>query len=512
MSDLAQVLAQASHSFPDAIALIAPERAERQPIRWTHREFSQLVAALTADMRKQSTTVAERRIGLLLRNSPEASLALPAIWQAGGVAVPLNPELTDRQVADIFEHAGVELVLVDNQSAKRAAVGTRETLNVSSLLQRPLSSGGQSANANKALFNDEPERLAAILYTSGTTGSPKGVMLSHRNLIENARGFQARVAFGPGDRAIQALPLFHSFGIVASLLAPLLNGAALICAERPFGPEALATLIEHRATVAIGVSGYFHLLHRLAERQGATAATSLRFCMAGGGLLPRTLAERFHELFGVRLDFSYGLTEASPIVTLTFSEQHPPGSVGPPLPGGELPIRDPADGRQLPPSEIGEIFVKGPQVMLGYHQDSAATSRAIDADGWLCTSDLGCLDQAGNLTITGRLSELICVHGQNVFPQDVEAALLEHPSVQAAAVIGHPNPRTGEEVHTFVEIEGGAPIADDAVTVERELRRHCLSLLAPYQTPKLLHLAHSLPRNALGKIQKEQLRKLVDDR
>ena len=502
-----KALKKMARMYPDEPVILAPR------LSLNYSRFFNLAAAL-ADLIQHETCGRRQNVSVLLPNSPELNLALAAVWAAGCTAAPLNPEMTDEQVGAVLRHARATLILGD-QDVHARLEKIREYQKLKSLraldLQAEIrklkpSAGKVSINgeiAGKATLSSDP---AAIFYTSGTTGAPKGVVLTHENLMANAEGLQRCIRLNRDDRVLQFLPLFHSFGVVASFLAPLFNRAQIVGTWTESGPGGLLELVERlQVTVIIGVSGLFHLLCREAERRKSGAQTRLRYCACGGGPMPRSLKQRFERCFGLRLDASYGLTEASPIVTLTHDKQYQNHSVGAPLPDCAIEIRN-NRGKPLMAEEVGEVFVQGPNVMPGYYKDSRATRRVLTADGWLKTRDMGWLDRDGFLYICGRKRDLICVNGQNVFPQDVEMVLTEYPGFSAAAVIGVENNRTGEEVHAFLESRSASQ--PDL----KQVRKFCASRLAPYQIPRKFHVLKSLPRTSMGKIRKYELQNALKKR
>jgi long-chain acyl-CoA synthetase len=344
--------------------------------------------------------------------------------------------------------------------------------------------------------------LAVLLFTSGTAGAPKAAQLSHGNLAANI----AQVLDHPGltleptDVSFGALPFFHVFGLNVVLGVGLAAGGTIVLQER-FEPAAAAALIaEHRVTVVAGVPTMFSAWLAL-DALAADAFASVRLAVSGAAALSEEVADSFRERFGVVLHQGYGLTEAAPIVTTTAigGAAPRPGSIGPPLPGVDVRIAD-GDGADALLGDPGELLVRGPNVFSGYWHDDEATARAIDADGWLHTGDVAVVEESGDLHLVDRAKDLVIVSGFNVYPVEVEDVLREHPSVADAAVVGEPNPRTGEAVVAYI-------VAADGQTVdEGALAAHAARALARYKCPTRYEVVDTLPRTLAGKLLRRELR------
>jgi acyl-CoA synthetase (AMP-forming)/AMP-acid ligase II len=361
--------------------------------------------------------------------------------------------------------------------------------------------------APEPVSGDAAEDVAALIYTTGTTGEPKGVMLTHGSLLFIARNSGELRRITPGDRVYGLLPLSHVYGMASVCLGSLLAGASLHLQAR-FNPAAAAAFIrEQRLTVCQGVPAMYAKLVEHLKSLGATRmdAPDLRFLYAGGSPLDLALKREVEAFFGLRLHNGYGLTEASP--TLTQTRQEAPRddcSVGPAIPGVGLRVVD-RDGRDLPPGEVGELWAHGPNVMKGYYRNAAATAAVLKAGGWLATGDLARIDADGAVHIEGRLKELIIRGGFNVFPVEVEAVLASHPAVTQAAVVGRPVPGD-EEVVAFVELAPGAQVEAAALL---EFAAHAL---APYKRPCEVIVLPQLPAAPSGKVLKARLAQLARSR
>ena len=327
---------------------------------------------------------------------------------------------------------------------------------------------------------------AAFIYTSGSTGKPKGVMLTHANLVANLRDLEQVLGFRKDDRILGVLPLFHSFGLTAGLLASLLSGAMLLPLPA-FHPRVVLETIKAQSITLLELvpSMYRSLISFAEKRKGAPEAfSSLRLAVAGGAPLPHETMERFKALTGQPIHEGYGASETSPVIAFNPPGIPPePGTVGFPLPSVHVEIRD-DEGR--PAKEDGEIWVQGPNVFGGYYNRPKESSEAL-VDGWYRTGDRGRWDQGGRLIICGRTKRMIIVGGENVYPAEVEDAVLRHPQVVQAVALGQPDTITGESIRLVVEWEGDLPQGGPTVSVLSFLRNG--ELLAPYKMPKVVKIA-----------------------
>ncbi|NYT85239.1 class I adenylate-forming enzyme family protein [Pollutimonas harenae] len=348
------------------------------------------------------------------------------------------------------------------------------------------------------------EQVAALIYTTGTTGLPKGVMLTHRNLLFIAASSSQVRGLVPGDRAYGVLPITHVFGLASVALGTLYAGATLYLAAR-YSPAALLQAIrDDKLTIIQGVPAMYARLLEYDKGRQDLAQTSLRFIYAGGSPLDSTLKLETERLFGRTLHNGYGMTESSPTISQTrLDAPRSDTSVGSVIPGVEARIVD-SQGADLPQDEPGELWVRGPNVMKGYYRDEALTARTIDAQGWLNTGDLVRQDSDGALFLIGRSKELIIRSGFNVYPIEVEAALNAHPAVAQSAVVGRPGHGGNEEVVAFVELDPTQPAPN-----EQSLHDWLVSRLSPYKRPSQIVVMQAMPAAATGKILKGQLKELA---
>jgi acyl-CoA synthetase (AMP-forming)/AMP-acid ligase II len=417
--------------------------------------------------------------------------------------VNVNARLTARELDAIRAHSGarraIYLTGASVPAREHAARHGAEAFDLRGFGEARISPLNDAATA-EALEDEPPMRVAALLYTTGTTGEPKGVMLRHSGFMHIARLATHLRGLVPADRVYGLLPFTHVYGMASVVYGSLCAGTSLDIQAR-FSAEAMADALAHRGiTVCQGVPAmYAKLLEHLRSRAEPFAAPALRFLYAGGAPLPPSLQRAVEALFGLALSNGYGLTEASPTVTQTpFDRRRSDGCVGMPIPGVEIRIVD-RDGRELPAGSPGELWVRGPTIMKGYYRNPQATAEVMRPGGWLATGDIGRLDAEGALFIEGRLKELIIRSGFNVFPVEVESVLNAHPAVSQSAVVGR-EIEGNEEVVAFVELKPGAA-ATPAELVEFAGRS-----LAPYKRPAEVIVLPSLPASPSGKILKARLR------
>jgi acyl-CoA synthetase (AMP-forming)/AMP-acid ligase II len=446
------------------------------------------------------------RVMVVGENCPAMVMLVFAIVSLRAWVVNVNARLSAREIDVIRAHSGARLVVFLTGLSPDAAAHARRC-GATSTDAGPWDAMELSAIAAcepETVTGDPAEDVAALLYTTGTTGEPKAVMLTHANLLFIARNSGELRRIVPGDRVYGLLPVSHVYGLASVTLGTLLAGGSIHLQPRFSAAGAAQFIRREKLTVCQGVPAmYAKLIDYLKEKGEASFdAPQLRFLYAGGSPLVPALKREVERIFGLRLHNGYGLTEASP--TLTQTRHDAPRddcSVGPPIPGVRLRIVDP-EGRDLPEGEVGELWALGPNVMKGYYKDPPATAAAIKPGGWLATGDLARRDPDGAIHIEGRLKELIIRSGFNVFPVEVEAVLNAHPAVSQSAVVGRS--RDGEEeVIAFVELAPGAR-AEPAELIEFAARS-----LAPYKRPSEIVIMASLPAAASGKVLKGKLAQMA---
>ena len=479
---------------------------EYAALHFEGREFTnvdqQRTAARVANALARMGVRPGDRVVVLMPNCPEVLAAYSGILKAGAVIVPIVFLLSADEVRHILADSAAKVVITAPELASNVEGWRGPVISVGG------ADGGTRAwddwiarePNNFATIERADGELAVILYTSGTTGKPKGVALSHANLASNARAAASIYELDRTRWNLGVLPLSHSYGLVMLNAGSILGTKTVLL--RWFNPEAVLDAISRfRVQAMAGVpTMYVYLLNYAGADRFDTS--SMRSWGSGAAPLPVEIIEPFEKKFGGRLVEGYGLTEASPVVTSTrLSSPRKPGSVGQPLPGVEVVILD-DDDRVLPVDETGEIGVRGPNVMLGYYGLPDETARTL-RNGWLHTGDVGRLDADGFLYIVERKKDLIIRGGFNVYPREVEEVLYAHPAVAEAAVVGMRDPVMGEEVCAFVTLRPGTS-ADAGAIIE-----FCRSRLAKYKCPREVRFLPALPKNPVGKILRKELRALV---
>jgi long-chain acyl-CoA synthetase len=470
----------------------------------TYRELRRATAGLRGRLLASGLAPGDR-VAIISGNDPAFVFAYLAILGAGMVAVPLNPasppaEL-QRQVAQV--DASAIIAGPGGAAPAAAAAGSRPVLTAGGDADagEPGDGGGQAGVVPR-----RPDDLAVLLFTGGTLGAPRPAMLSHGNLLANLDQVQRHPgrAVQPDDRILGVLPLFHIFGLNVVLGGTLLVGAALLLLDR-FDPAATLDLVErHQLTVLVGTPTLYAALAAVpVPAVQAPRLGRVRLASCGAAPLPIDVAVGWQHRFGLPLRQGYGLTEASPVVTNSVMDEPPRlASIGVPIPGVELLLVD-DDGEEALAGDPGEIWVRGPNVFLGYWHDAEATAAALTPDGWLRTGDIAVVSDDGELSIVDRSKDLIIVSGFNVFPAEVEEALAQHPAVAEVAVIGRPDAYRGESVQAFVVLDeaaaGGPPSPGD-------LMAWCAGRLVRYKCPTDITVVPALPHGLGGKLLRRTLR------
>jgi long-chain acyl-CoA synthetase len=432
------------------------------------------------------------RVALWMGNHPSFAAIMYGAWRIGAVVVPVHAMLTEPEARHILRDADAKVVVCgDEQYAMLTDADGRQTH------ETLREAGDETVVAIAGVGADD---LALLAYTSGTSGVPKGAMLTHANLRSNLEQMQATpIAPTREDVNLCVLPLFHIYGLNVLLNMSVYVGSRLVLVERFDTAQTLATIKAHGVTqVAAAPTAYVEWL-ALADAP-ADAFASVRVAVSGAAPLPGEVLKGFRDRFATTIWEGYGLTETSPALTTTaIGGVAKPGSVGRPLPGVEIRLVD-EDGVQSEEGDPGEIVVRGPNVFKGYWNEPEKTEQAF-LDGWFRSGDVAITDDDGDLYIVDRRKDLILVSGFNVYPREVEDALRKHPKVADCAVVGEPDPRSGEAVHAFV-----VPAPGQKVTAE-EIIDFCRQHLAPYKTPAHVDVVPEIPRNAAGKV----LRRVLKD-
>jgi len=482
--NVAELLERAAFYYGDRPALLCGER------QWTYRELDAQVSTLAGGLAGLGLEPGER-IGLHLPNWPEFVLAYYAAHKLGLVPISLNVTYATEEIHYIVGDAGPSAIITADPVAGHlpppgAMPSVRHRLNAREL-------GALTGKPLRGLDRDRDE-TAAILYTSATTGRPKGVMLTHANIVSNAYATVHHLRMNPDDRGLCALPMFHCFGQNFILNALVAAGGLLVLQERFIPDQFVAAIARHRITLFYAVPTMYILF--LAG--GPHDFGSVRLFFSAAATLPADVERRWHERYGHFIQQGYGLTECSPFASYNHTVRFKPGSVGTPIDNVEMRIVD-AAGRPLPDGELGEIVIKGPNVMKGYFGNPEATADTI-RDGWLHSGDIGSRDADGYFYIVDRLKDMINVSGFKVFPREVEEVLFRHPAIKEAAVVGVGDPVRGESVKAYVVLNPSKHVAVD------ELRALCRQALAGYKVPETIEFIDALPKNPTGKILKKDLR------
>jgi long-chain acyl-CoA synthetase len=473
---------------------------------WTYRRLAERSQGLAAGLLEIGLSRGDR-VALLCPNGAEFVVAYLALLEAGATVVPINLLLNPSAIAYQLKDCGCRGLIAHAAMAENAAAALEQTPGISLVvgIGGDLGRGALSMDALMRSPSDAPLEIAeaadaVILYTSGTTGHPKGAILTHANLAANAQAVAQVLEFRPGqERVLVVLPMFHAFAATVGILTPLLCGAALIPVPR-FDPQLITDAVEaHQATLFLGVPSLYALLLRQPPAQ-RERWRSVRLCISGGAAMAPPLMAGFEQAFGVPILEGDGPTECGPVTCVNPpAGPRKPGSVGPPIPGVEMRICD-AGGRELARGEYGEVCVRGPSVMRGYWNLPEATASSFHGD-WFRTGDLGWVDADGWFYLVDRIKDLIITNGMNVYPRVVEEALLRHPAVAEAAVVGEPHATHGEIVIAHVV---PAPQANvDAA----ELKGWCREHLGRHEQPRRIELREAMPKNAAGKILKRELRR-----
>ena len=493
--NIAENLVRARLFFPDKAALVF----ENQTL--TYRQLDEQVNRLANGLRALGVAKGDR-VALFLPNIPEFVVGYFAVQKLGAIAVSINSMFKRDEVKYIVNDAGAKLLFTTAAQREHVTADELPTLQHivvaegeagNDLAFQDLVAGGDRCSTSAETDGRDP---AAILYTSGTIGFPKGAVLTQSNIVSNSTSAANHSGMGSEDRLHLFLPLFHCFG-----QNYILNGGIRKCAtivlHRRFEPEPVADAISRRqVTMFFAVpTVYTHLINM--DTAGLDFS-SLRYCFTAAANMPTETLRQWREKFGLTIFEGYGLTECSPFASYNHEFHHKPGSIGMPIENVEMRIAD-EDGHVLPPGEMGEIIIRGPNVMQGYWKNPQATAEAIRA-GWLHSGDIGTMDEKGYFYIADRVKDMINAAGFNVYPNEVEQVIFKHPAVQEAAVYGMPDPTRGETVHAAVVLKGGA------TATPGELIEFCRAHMAVYKVPRKVEFVAQLPKSATGKILKRVLR------
>lgn len=507
-------------TLPPRICDVITPWAERSPEHaalveasgeWTYRQFAEAVARTRLWLLDSGVRPGDR-VMIVCENCRALVAILLALAAIDAWPVLVNSRLSAREIDEIRAHCGARRVIYTTsvspqarEHAKRhGALAIQDAAGLGAIAIGPLNE--TEAADPEPIDADPAQRVAALIYTSGTTGLPKGVMLTHRNLLFIAAVSAQIRSITPDDRLYGVLPITHAVGLSVVLLGSLLSGATLYLASRFDPVAALATLEKERLTIMLGAPSMFSLIADYAQLKGLQSLNfpSLRIISSSGAPLQLAVKSRVETLFGTTLYNGYGITECSPNISqAVVGERRADTSVGKILPGVEVQLVGP-DGKPVPDGEVGELWVRGPNIMKGYYRAPEETAAAINPEGWFNSHDLVRLEN-GYLFIIGRTKELIIRFGENVYPAEVEAVLNAHPAVARSAVVGRTVEGTqgGEEVIAYVQL------APSATASENDLAQHAAQHLAPYKRPSHILLVPMIPLTPTGKIAKAELAKIA---
>jgi len=475
-----------------------------------YRDILQKADVLAGVLAKKGVKQGDR-VALFLRNSPEFVYAIFAVSKLGAILVPINTFLKAEELSYILEDSGASILIASAIHAKVVNAsnasqvcssifweGEAETVNQNDICFDAV----WKENAAEAVYAEGTlDDTAVLIYTSGTTGKPKGAMLSNRNILSNADSGRQTIRVTHKDRVIVFLPMFHSFTFSIGVILPLYVGASIVIIKsiQPFSNIFKQTLMK-RVTIFFGVPDVYNALARAKLPWYFMWFNRVRAFISGAApLQPKTLDAMAQKFKRATLLEGYGLSEASPAVCINTFKKQKAGSVGTALPGYEMKIVD-ENMNELPHGEIGDIIVRGENVMQGYWKRPEATAETI-VNGWLLTGDMGYMDEDGFLFIVDRKKDLIISKGINIYPREIEDAIDSHPHVKVSAVVGIVDEKSGEIPVAYVELEEEVEALD-----ERGLKAHLRGQLANFKLPKQIHVIDELPKNATGKVLKRVLK------
>jgi long-chain acyl-CoA synthetase len=438
------------------------------------------------------------RVGLMLPNLPYFPFAFFAALRLGAAVVPMNPLLKEREVAFHLSDSGAKALVAWQQFADAARAGA-DKAGAELVVVEPGEFEKQVAAADPVgdIADRADDDTALILYTSGTTGTPKGAELTHANLRSATQISVDLVDSGPETVTFGALPLFHVFGLTSGLNSCVRVGACLTLLPRFDPAKALEIVQRDKVTTFLGVpTMYAAMLHQ--DDRDSYDTSSLDLCVSGGAAMPVEILRGFEEAFGCKILEGYGMSETCAIASFNRPDrERKPGSIGIPVPGVEMKLAD-GDGNEVPQGEVGEILIHGPVVMKSYWNRADATAETLD-DGWLRSGDMATVDEDGYFFIVDRKKDMIIRGGFNVYPRELEEVLYEHPAVAEAAVIGIAHESLGEEVGAVVALKSGQEATVD------ELRDFVKERVAAYKYPRVVWIADTLPKGPTGKILKREI-------
>ena len=508
--NLATILRESARRYPDRDAIILPSAGDMTLTYAQVHAYAQKFAGGLAKLGLKRG----QHVALMLPNVPHFTMAYFGVHYAGGAVVPLNVLLQPDEIAYHLDDSDAVALVVWEGFYEQARAGFDRVDTCKHLIVAKAAptdtSAPEGAHSMTALIGGSdpvtdlpdtmPDDTAVILYTSGTTGRPKGAELTHFNLFYNCDYVDGTLLRSEEPkRTLTVLPLFHSFGQTCMQNATIRGGGTIILIPRFDAKAVCEAMQKHEANLFAGVpTMYFGLLHY--PDAGNYDLSKLKYCMSGGAAMPVEVMKAFDEKYGVNILEGYGLSETSPVASFNVMDRpKKPGSIGIPIEGVEFRLED-AEGKVITePGERGEICIKGHNVMKGYYQRPEANAEAIK-DGWFHSGDIGTVDEEGYYRIVDRKKDMIIRGGYNVYPREIEEVLYAHPAVAEAAVIGVPHEKHGEEVKAVLALKAGQSVTPEAVIA------YCKEKLAAYKYPRLVEIIDELPKGPTGKILKRELR------
>jgi long-chain acyl-CoA synthetase len=490
-----ELLARAAHLFGDITALITAEK------KLTYKELYAQATALSLHLHTLGVRPRDRVL-MLMENSIEFYVVYWAIWQCGAIVVPVNTFLHTHELGHIIRDSQPRLIVTSKKLnatvEKVKEAQDAETFPLVLIEEEIVWKLAPYQGADYIIPLLKPHECALLLYTSGTTGEPKGVMLTSHNIVTNAFQAAARLRMITGEQEcfFAVLPLFHAFAQNTCVWLPVASGSSVIVVSK-IDRTSIVEGLKFNPTIFFG----FPALYGLLCLMKTAVLDSIKLFVSGADAMPDRIRSAFGLLYGRKIASGYGLTEASPVVAINhLNDERPTNNVGIPVVGLEVEIRD-VDGQKLAAHEIGTLWIKGGNVMAGYYHAQEATD-AILQDGWLCTGDLAAVNAKGEIIIHGRSKDLIIHKGFNIYPQEVENILLKHPAVFKVAVVGREEAASGQVPVAYVALKS-RPAA-----IEQELRTLCSKYLASYKIPRTFVCMDDLPMSPTGKIDKKQLQRV----
>ncbi|HEY6637081.1 MAG TPA: long-chain fatty acid--CoA ligase [Solirubrobacterales bacterium] len=490
--NLAENLTSTAAEHPDRPALRLDEA------ELTYAQLDEASARVAGLLRTKGVGRGDR-VGVMLPNVPYFAVCYFGVLRAGAVVVPLNVLLKAREVAFYLGDPEAKLCFAWHDFAAEAEKGAAEA-GAELIVVKPgeFEALIAEAESDREVAETADDDTAVILYTSGTTGTPKGAELTHGNLVRNVEASLALFEPSPDEVILGALPLFHSFGQTCGLNCAVAAGTCLSLIPRFDPGNALGIIERDGVSVFEGVPTMYAAMLAHPDRDSFDVST-LRLCVSGGGAMPLEVMRGFEEAFGCPILEGYGLSETSPVASFNHPHmERKPGSIGTPIEGVEMRVVD-GDRNPVPQGEVGEVAIRGHNIMKGYWRKPEATADAIDADGWFYTGDMARVDEDGYFYIVDRKKDMIIRGGYNVYPREIEEVIYEHSAVHEAAVIGIPHPELGEEVGAVIALNEGAEVTTE------EIRDYVKGQVAAYKYPRRVWFVDELPKGPTGKILKREI-------